>query len=69
MKDPGLICIAGLIVIAYYTYMKLSPEPQDGVFFISAVIVPLCLIAGVKYERIRKQSISPSQSEDLGDPE
>lgn len=63
MNDKSLVCMAALIVITYSVYMlshvlqgSLAP---DGII-LSGVIGAVCLLAGVKYQTIRGQTISPS---------
>jgi len=67
VKDPSLVCMAGLIVFTYFIYMYIGPGGDGAIF--GSVIAAVCLLAGVKYERARKAAVSPSQLEDTANQE
>jgi len=72
MNDNDLVKMGSLIVVCYSVYMichvaqgTLAPNG----LILSAVIGAICVLAGVKYERIRKESVSPSSEITTADPE
>lgn len=58
MKDSALVCMAGLVVLAYAIYIfgsvAAKREPGDGMVF-GGVLTAIGILAGVKYERQRIQ--------------
>jgi len=54
MKDPGLVCMGGFVVFAYFIYMYIGPG-GDGVIF-GSVLVVLGAIAGIKVGKAIEQT-------------
>lgn len=52
MKDPGLVCFGLFVVITYGIYMIFGPG-GDGIIF-GTVVGALCVLAGVKYEKMKQ---------------
>lgn len=61
MNDNYLVCMAALIVVSYFIYMFIGPG-GDGVIFAS-VVGAVCVLTGVKYERMKARNYIPGDEE------